>query len=519
MTEPTPRFRFAPSPTGPLHLGGARTALYNWAAARALGGTFILRIEDTDRARSSDEFLTVILEGLRWLGIDWDEGPEVGGNYGPYFQVERIAQYRLTAERLVAEGSAYRCYCTPDEVDAGRQRMMEEHGRSMYDRRCRDLTDEQRAAFEQQNRKFSLRFRTPLEGAFGFHDEVRGDVEIQLEELDDFVVMRHDDTPLYNFACVVDDAAMEITHVVRGEEHLLNAYKQLLLFRALGHEPPTFAHIPLILNAQGKKLSKRDMDVNMLDYRDKGFPVDAVFNYIALLGWAFSGDQDVFTREEMVERFRLDKVGKSGARFDDEKFHWMCGDYIRRMPIAELVDNVQPFLVDSGVCPAAAFVTHPAWIRHVVASYQERIQIYSQMAEKAAWYFGDEARLDEAGAKALAKHADAKKWLAAYADALEASSLPPSYPADRGGIDDAVTVPAPKTDAPTPPRDAAPYLLPAHLHEDAQALVAELGIKFGHFVQPVRAALTGTNAGPGLFDAVWLLGKERCVARLRRHAD
>lgn len=513
MTARTPRFRFAPSPTGPLHLGGARTALYNWAAARATGGQFLLRIEDTDRQRSSDEWLEVILEGLRWLGVDWDEGPEAGGNFGPYYQNQRLGMYREAADRLLASGHLYRCYCTPDEVDAGRQRMMKEHGRSMYDRRCRDLTEEQRAAFDAEGRRHSLRFRTPLEGSLGFRDEVRGDVEMQLAEIDDFVVVRHDGSPLYNFACVVDDAAMQITHVVRGEEHLINGYKQLLMFRAMDLEPPTFAHIPLILNAQGKKLSKRDMDVNMLDYRDKGYPVDAVFNYISLLGWSYSGDQDVFTRDEMVAKFRLDGVGKSGARFDEEKFLWMCGDYIRRTPLDELIELTKPFLVDSGVCPAAAFKTHPHWIRHAVGSYHERIQTYSQISQDAAWLFTD-VEMDDPGKKAYGKHEDAEAWLAAYAEVLENSNAPPSYPADRGGIDEVLPLPLPEDYAP-PPRTSVPFLLPQHLHEDAKALVETLGIKFGHFVQPLRAVLTGTNKGPGLFEAIWLLGKETCLQRLR----
>jgi glutamyl-tRNA synthetase len=327
MIHPKPRLRFAPSPTGPLHLGGARTAMYNWAAARALGGTFLLRIEDTDQARSTDASLQIILQGLRWLGIDWDEGPEKGGDFGPYFQMQRLGLYRAAADELLADGHAYLCYCTPDEIEVGRKELeAQKAGFAGYNRRCRNLTPAQRAAFEQQGRKPNVRFKMPEARVMQVHDLIRGDVEVNTKELDDWVMLRPDGVPLYNFACVVDDVGMKITHVVRGEEHFLNGIKQRLLFEALGHECPQYAHIPLILNKEGKKLSKRDADTNMLDYRDKGFPPEAVFNYIALLGWGFSGDRDVFTREEMVQVFRIETIGKAGSKFDDVAAAGGAGD-------------------------------------------------------------------------------------------------------------------------------------------------------------------------------------------------
>lgn len=513
MIHPTPRLRFAPSPTGPLHLGGARTAMYNWAAARAMGGTFLLRIEDTDQARSSDASLQIILTGLRWLGIDWDEGPEKGGDFGPYFQMQRLHLYRAAADRLLASGHAYPCYCTSEEIEAGREAMKaEKTGFFGYNGRCRNLTAAQRAEFEQQGRKPNLRFRMPEARVLKVHDLIRGDVEVNTKELDDWVMLRPDGVPLYNFACVVDDIGMKITHVVRGEEHFLNGIKQQLLFEALGHECPLYAHIPLILNKEGKKLSKRDADTNMLDYRDKGFPPEAVFNYIALLGWGFSGDRDVFSRDEMVSVFQIANIGKSGAKFDEEKLRWMCGEYMRRWTPAACLQQARPWL--RGVVPESAYTTHAAWLQNVIGCYQERVALYSEFAGRIGWLFGESIAMDDAAHKNLAKEPAAAEWLRGYADVLAAANLPPSYPRDRAGADAAVVLPS-KKDAPAP---TCAFDAPAQIEAATRAFTERIGVKFGSFVHPVRAALTGTDKGPGLFDVVFLLGKETCVARLRAAA-
>jgi glutamyl-tRNA synthetase len=512
MIHPTPRLRFAPSPTGPLNLGGARTAMYNWAAARALGGAFLLRIEDTDQARSSDASLQIILQGLRWLGIDWDEGPEKEGAFGPYFQMQRLPLYAATAQRLLAAGHSYPCYCTPEEIEAGRAAMKAEgQGFVGYNGRCRDLTPDQRRAFEQQGRRPSLRFKTPVARALVVHDLIRGEVEINTKEIDDFVMLRADGVPLYNFACVVDDVGMQITHVVRGEEHFLNGVKQRLLFEALDTECPLYAHIPLILNKDGKKLSKRDADTNMLDYRDKGFPPEAVFNYIALLGWGFSADRDLFARGEMVERFKIAYIGKSGARFDEEKLRWMCGEYVRRWSPAECLERCRPWL--EAAVPAAAWQSHAAWLQNVVACYQERIAILSDLPPKLAWLFADPA-MDAAAQQNLAKEPAGRQWLRGYADLLAAGRLPPSWPQDRGRADSEVRLPSRK-DAPPP---ASAFATPALIEQECRAFAERIGVKFGALVHPVRAALTGTDKGPGLFDVVYLLGKDACVRRLRAAA-
>jgi glutamyl-tRNA synthetase len=284
------------------------------------------------------------------------------------------------------------------------------------------------------------------------------------------------------------------------------------VFEALGAEPPAYAHIPLILNKEGKKLSKRDADTNMLDYRDKGYPAEAVFNYIALLGWGFSGDRDVFTRDEMVAVFRIDQIGKAGAKFDEDKLRWMCGEYVRRWTPAQLVQRARPWL--ERVVPAAAFTTHARWLEHAVACYQERIALYGELPDRLGWLFAEPA-MDEAAAKNLAKEPAAREWLAAYADHLERDGdLPPSWPADREGADDAVVLPS-KKDAAEP---TSAVWTPAAIERDCRGFVDRLGVKFGSFVHPVRAALTGTDKGPGLFDVLFLLGGDAVVRRLRSAA-
>jgi glutamyl-tRNA synthetase len=480
-----------------------------------MGGKFLLRIEDTDRARSTDGSLQIIFEGLRWLGLDWDEGPDQGGDFGPYFQSQRLQLYQQEARALLDRGQAYRCYCTPEEVEQGRRTRQSQGLNPVYDRRCRELSGEERE-LQEQNRTFSLRFRMPLQGSYAVTDLIRGVVKIELEELDDWVMLRPDGTPLYNFACAVDDMHMGISHVVRGDEHFVNGVKQQVLFEALGATAPRYAHIPLILNAAGKKLSKRDASVNILDYRDKGYPPEAVFNYIALLGWGFSGDRDLFTREEMVDRFRIEAVGKSGARFDEEKLIWMSGDYIRQTPLPELVKRVRPLLENKFAVTVAAFTSHPDWLANAVACEQERIRIYSDLPERLAYLFTDDLQLDAGARKNLDKHEGAREWLARFAERLAESDVPPSYPGDRGEIDRLVRLPS-SADRPLP--DELPFSPPALLEQQARELAEQLGIKFGQLVHPVRAVLTGTTKGPGLFDIVFLLGKQRCLQRLGRWTE
>lgn len=521
MIHPIPRLRFAPSPTGPLHLGGARTAMYNWALARSLGGVFVLRIEDTDRARSTDESLQIILEGLSWLGIDWDEGPAFdagdrqngGGEFGPYFQMQRLDRYSEAAAKLLADGHAYRCYCSPERLAELRAQQKKDKSPFLgYDGQCRDLKDAQHAEYEQQGVVANLRFRMPDDRVIKVNDLIRGDVEVNTKQLDDWVMVRPDGVPLYNFACVVDDVDMKITHVVRGEEHFLNGIKQNLVFEALGHECPEYAHIPLILNQKGGKLSKRDPGVkSTLEYRDLGYPPEAVFNYIALLGWGFSADRDIFTRDEMVDVFKIGSVGKAGAKFDVDKLHWMCGEYIRQWSAEDFLARCQGWLEPK--LPAGAWQAQQGWLRNAAGCFQERVSVLSELPDKMQWLLQD-PELDEAAQKAIDKRKDCPQWFAAYADLLESLPMAPSFPADRGDADNAVRLPT-QEDAAEP---TCSFATPAAIEKATRAMTEAQDIKFGHFIGPVRAALTGTNKGPGFFDVVFLLGKDACVRRLRQRA-
>ena len=495
--------------------------MYNWALARSLGGAFVLRIEDTDRERSTDESLQVILEGLAWLGIDWDEGPVFdagdrsngGGEFGPYFQMQRLDRYEAAAKQLLDGGHAYRCYCTPERMEAVRAEQKAKKSSFLgYDGHCRDLSEAQRAEFEQQGLTFNLRFRMPEDRVVKVHDLIRGDVEVNTKQLDDWVMVRGGGVPLYSFACVVDDVDMKITHVVRGEEHFLNGIKQNLVFEALGHECPEYAHIPLILNQKGGKLSKRDPGVkSTLEYRDMGYPPEAVFNYIALLGWGFSADRDVFTRDEMVAVFKIGSVGKAGAKFDVEKLHWMCGEYIRQWSTDECLVRSRQWL--EPVLPDGSWETHQGWLRNVVACYQERISVLQEFPEKVQWLLHD-PELDEQAQKAIKKRPDCGAWFAGFADLLQTLPMAPSFPGDRGDADEAVRLPTQEGAA----EPESSFATPAALERAARAWAEAQEIKFGHFVGPVRAALTGTNKGPGFFDVVFLLGKDACVRRLRKLA-
>ena len=348
-TETAPRVRIAPSPTGPLHIGTARTALFNFLYARHTGGTFVLRLEDTDQARSSIAYEKDILDGLHWLGLTWDEGPEVAGEgargpHAPYRQMERLPLYAAAADRLLAADMAYFCYCTPEELDADRKAQEAAHLPPRYVGRCSALTADERAARLAEGRRGAIRFRVGT-GLVAFDDIVRGRVEIDVANLGgDFVIVRSDGSPLYHFTVVVDDAAMEISHVIRGEDHLSNTPKHILLFRALGYPEPRFAHLPLILNADRTKMSKRKSQTAVSDYIAEGFVREALVNYLALLGWSTGTEEEVLSIDEIIERFDLDAIHKGGAVFDRERLEWLNGQWIRRLEPDDLIDRLRPFV-------------------------------------------------------------------------------------------------------------------------------------------------------------------------------
>ena len=343
------RVRFAPSPTGKLHIGGARTAIYNWAFARANGGTFILRIDDTDPTRSTDENTQIILRAMRWLGLDWDEGPEVGGDFGPYAQTERLDLYKQAAQQLWDEGKAYPCFCTKEQLDADRKSAQERKDPFQgYQRRCRDLDPEEARRRIEAGEPYVLRIKVPEDrGDVVIHDAVHGEVTFDAKELDDFVIFRSDGTPTYNFATVVDDAMMKITHVIRGDDHLSNTPRQVMVYEALGAPVPTFAHISMILGADGKKLSKRHGATSVEEYRDAGYLSDAFVNYLALLGWSPRGEQseqEFFTLDELVGAFDIGGISKSPAIFDIEKLTYFNANYLRNLPPEEFCKVAEPYI-------------------------------------------------------------------------------------------------------------------------------------------------------------------------------
>ncbi|MEZ6014129.1 MAG: glutamate--tRNA ligase [Planctomycetota bacterium] len=481
MSEPV-RVRIAPSPTGTVHLGLCRTALFNWATARRRGGKFILRIEDTDHDRSTAESEAAIVEGLRWLGLDWDEGPDVGGPYAPYRQSERIERHHERAGELLAAGHAYRCFCTRERLDALRAGQEERKETARYDGQCRDLEPDDVERRLAAGEPFAVRFRVP-EGATTFDDLVRGTVTFAHAEVDDWVMVRQVGGPTYNFVVVCDDIDMRITEVLRGEEHLVNTPKQLLLYAAFGAPAPAFGHLPLMLGPNRKKLSKRHGDTALGDYRANGYPREAIVNFLCLQGWALDGATEVFDVATFVERFDPRDVQKAGAVFDFDKFKWLSGELIRRQPLALVAERCAPFVVAGGLATEGELRERARWFEQVVAGEQERILLYSDLPGRIAHFFAaDEAVPYAADAEAGArKHAGRIETLAAFRAWLAAQD-----PAASAEV----------------------------LGAGAKAFVAAAGLKLPALFQPLRCALTGMAGGRDLFDVVVLLGREHALARI-----
>jgi glutamyl-tRNA synthetase len=460
-----PRLRFAPSPTGYLHIGGARTALFNWLWARHAGGTFVLRIEDTDRERSTQEAVEAIFEGMRWLGLDWDEGPGVGGPHGPYFQMQRLDLYRSCAEKLVREGRAYACYCSKEELDALREQAKAEKRQFIYPGTCRDKPYD-------PSRRHVVRFRLPKLLEVTFTDLVKGPITRPGSSLQDEVIVRGDGVPLYNFGAVVDDVTMGINLVARGDDHVNNTAIQVLLYEALGYPVPTFAHLPMILGADKTRLSKRHGATSVTAYRDMGYLPEAVVNYLARLGWSH-GDQEIFSREELVQGFGWEAVGATAGVFNPEKMLWVNHTWIMRLPVAELARRALPFFRAAGL-PAE----DDARLAAIVRVGQERSKTLVELASQFR-YFYEPIRLDPKAKE---------KFLGAEAR--------PVLQAVRDGI---AGMPAP---------DAA------SLEKLFHDLAAARGVGLGKVAQPVRVALTGGTASPSIYEVVLILGREEALARL-----
>jgi glutamyl-tRNA synthetase len=489
----TDRVRIAPSPTGPLHIGTARTALFNFLHARHTGGTFILRLEDTDVARGSIAYENDILEGLHWLGLRWDEGPEVAGEeargpFGPYRQLARIALHQEAAQRLLAADMAYPCYCTPAELEAERKHQEAARQPPHYNGRCARLTPEERAAFEARGLRPALRFRVG-EGVVGWDDIVRGRIEIDVANIGgDFVIVRADGTPLYHFAVVVDDATMEMTHIIRGEDHISNTPKHILLFRALGYDVPQFAHLPLILNADRTKMSKRKSQTAVDDYRAQGFIREGLVNYLALLGWSTGTEDEVLSIDEIIDRFDIHEVNKAGAVFDRDRLEWLNGQWIRRLEPDDLVERLRPFLEAEFDAGRIDRLPTDGEVKALLPVIQERLPRLGVIGDLVGFLWVDDLEVDPA---LLVP----KRWDAATtADGLKAAR---DVIADVGQVS-----------------FEADELEP-RLRELAEAR----GWKAGDLFMAIRVAVTGRTATPPLFDTLVALGYEKTLARLDKAID
>jgi glutamyl-tRNA synthetase len=486
----TPRVRIAPSPTGPLHIGTARTALFNYLYARHTGGTFVLRLEDTDQARGSLVYEKDILDGLHWLGLHWDEGPEVAGEaargpYAPYRQMLRLPSYAEATERLLAADAAYPCYCTPAELDVDRKAQEAAREPPRYVGRCAALTPDERAARVAEGRTAAIRFRVGT-GTVAFDDIVRGRVEIDVSNLGgDFVIVRGDGSPLYNFTAVVDDAAMDISHVIRGEDHLSNTPKQILIYRALGYPVPEFAHLPLILNPDRTKMSKRKSQTAVSDYIAEGFIREALVNYLALLGWATGTEEEVLSIDEIAERFDLHAVHKGGAVFDRERLEWLNGQWIRRLEPDDLVDRLRPFVEADRAAGRIDDMPSDDELRALLPVIAERLPTLGAIGDLVGFLWVRELSYDPA---LLVP----KRW--------DASTTNEGLVAARAVIADtgSVTFEADELEPPL------------------RALAETRGWKVGDLFMAIRVAVTGRTATPPLFDTIVALGRERTLERLDR---
>ncbi|MBI3326838.1 MAG: glutamate--tRNA ligase [Nitrospinae bacterium] len=464
----TVRVRFPPSPTGFLHIGGVRTALFNWLFARHHGGDFILRIEDTDRTRSTEESIQAILEGLRWLGLDWDEGP--------YRQTERLAIYQQHASRLLEEGSAYHCYCSAEELQQRREEALH-HGETLrYDRRCRDLHT------PPPGRSPAVRLKAPLEGQTRFVDLVHGELTFENREMDDLIILRSDGTPTYNFAVVVDDATMQISHVIRGDDHVPNTPRQILIYRALDYPLPQFGHVPMILGVDKGRLSKRHGATSILAYRELGYLPEALLNYLARLGWAH-GDQEIFTKAELIEHFSLSEINRAAAVFSPEKLQWLNAHYLRMLPADRMGSELLPHLQREGIVKAPEDVDR-AYLVRALDSVRERSKTLVEMAHWLRFYFVEHIRYEEkAGARFLTP--EVSPLLAKLIRYLEGLAE-----FDVASIEGAF-----------------------------QRIMTEEGVELGTVAQPARVALTGGSVSPGIYEVMAILGRERVLSRLRSAAE
>lgn len=478
------RVRFAPSPTGKPHLGSIRQAMFDWLMARHYGGKFILRIEDTDRKRFDPDAVSEMMRALRWMGLDWDEGPEAGGKFGPYFQSERLDYYHKYADELIAGGHAYKCWCTPERLEALRKSQEERGLPTGYDRRCRYLPEEEKRRYEESGEPYTIRFATPREGTVSWQDIVFGDMSWECRVIDDYILVKSDGFPTYHMAATIDDHLMEITHVIRGEEWLSTAPLHILIYRSLGWEPPQFAHTTHILGPGRKKLSKRDASAEFLNYEREGYLPEAMFNAVALIGWSGGGDKEIYTREELVQDFTLEGLVGHSAILDQEKVLWYNGIYIRALTPLDLAERCLPFLQRAGLVGPSLSDKEKAYLADVIALEQERMKTLAEAPALAAFFLlpDDKFELDENGVQkwfTVPGVADRLRWVRERFATL-------------------------------------PDFEPESLEAVARAAADHFGVKSGEVFHPVRVAVSGRTKGPGLFEMISVLGRERADRRLAR---
>jgi len=465
------RVRFAPSPTGHLHIGGARTALFNYLFARHNNGKFILRIEDTDRTRSTEEYIEAIIEGMKWLKLEWDEGP--------FRQTDRFDVYRSYVNKLLREDKAYYCCCSPEELEQRRKEALAQGKPQKYDGRCRNLTKIQDSRFKIQEKNPAIRFKMPQEGQTVVNDMIRGQVTFKNDQLDDLIIMRSDGTPTYNFTVVVDDVDMKITHIIRGDDHLNNTPKQLHIYKALGYEIPLFAHLPMILGADKARLSKRHGATSVMAYKEMGYLPDALVNYLVRLGWSY-GDQEVFTREELIKHFSFENIGKSSAVFNPEKLIWLNSQYIIKSNSEELAEMVIPFLENANIIRKGQIIDKQ-WLSKAIKTLQERAKTLVELANSLRYYIAEDVEYNEK-AKAKFLNENSLPYLKELKEGIESIS-------DFSALE---------------------------LEKVFKSIVDKHGIKLGALAQPVRVAMTGGAESPGIFEVLEVLGKEKTLKRLER---
>ena len=475
------RVRFAPSPTGSLHIGGARTALLNWLVARGQSGRLVLRLEDTDILRSRDDSATGILEGLKWLGLDWDEGPDIGGDYGPYMQSQRLSIYQLYLQQLLDEGKAYYCFCSADLLQQQREKAQQEKQNYLYPGTCRELEPEEVAKRIAQGMKPVIRLKVPREGYTVVHDLVRGDVSFDNSLLDDFVIAKSDGWPTYNFAVAVDDYSMKISHVIRAEEHLPNTPKQLLVFQALGLKPPQYAHVSMILAPDRSKLSKRHGATSVQEFRDDGYLPEALFNYLAILGWSPGENADICSREEILARFALQDLSRSAAIYDTGKLTWMNGHYLACADIDRIIDLAE----DQARRQEWFSPVERGYFSKVVGLVRSRAKTVNELPELARYFFESPESYDEKGKDKYFRKAGSVEKLQAI---LEAVGNTTNFDA-------------------------------SNLEEATRLKAEALGLKAAELIHPARLAISGRTMTPGLFEVMEVLGQNACCDRIVRAID